>query len=609
MRSTLLLLLLLPALAVADEADDWDRSDLFPDVAAWDAARAQVEADADAFADCKGRLGESSKVLAECLSRYFAISKDGGRVWVWASTGAATDNRDAEADARRGAAGQMWSRTSEATAWVEPELVALGSKQLNKLLKAPATKDYRVFVRDTLRSAEHTLSEREEGLLAAAGPVLSAPFKTFNMLTTADMTWPTVTLADGTEVTVDKSGYGKHRSSTNRDDRKAVFAAFYEAVGSVERTLGTTLNTHLQSDWFEAKARAYESSVEAALFADGIPVAVYETLVAQANANLPTLHRYLRLRARMLGVDDPGYVDIYPPMVSLEQEYPLALGKQLSIDSAAPLGADYVTKLTKGLNARWMDAYPKPGKSSGAFATGAYDVHPYVLMNYQDDYQSVSTLAHEWGHAMHTWLASEAQPYPSSDYDTFMAEVASTFNEVLLLEHMLTQSDDPQQQLYYLGSALEDLRGTFFRQAMFAEFELAAHQRVEAGEAMTGAALTALYLDILRRYHGHDSGVMTIDESFGVEWAWIPHFYFGFYVFQYATSVSASSLLARRVLDGEAGAVDQYLALLRAGGSDDSYVLLQNAGVDLATAAPYEALMAHMNAIIDRMEALLDEQP
>ncbi len=336
-----------------------------------------------------------------------------------------------------------------------------------------------------------------------------------------------------------------------------------------------------------------------------MPVAVYTTLVDQANANLPTLHRYLKLRAKLLGVDDPAYVDIYPPLVGLELEFGLARGKELTIESAAPLGKKYVGVLTEGLKARWMDAYPKEGKSAGAYATGAYGVHPYVLMNYQDDYESVSTLAHEWGHAMHTHLASEAQPFPSADYDTFMAEVASTFNEALLLDHMLKEAKTDEERLYYLGSALESLRGTFFRQAMFAEYERAIHERVENGEALTGDRLTEMYLDVLRRYHGHDAGVMQIDEQYGAEWAWIPHFYFGYYVFQYATSISAASLLSQRVLDGEKGAVKDYLDLLRAGSSGFSYELLADAGVDLATPAPYEALVARMNAIMDEMEALL----
>jgi len=601
--------LALPAVALAgDDADTWNLTDLFATLEDWEAAKADLSVQADAFSGCSERITKSARDLASCLDAYFGLRMSAERVSVYASSESSVDARDADASARAGDVGMLWSRLGEATAFVEPALVEAGADRLDKwVARTPALADYAFFIDSALRASEHTLDAQGEGLLASASPMMWTPFQTFNMLTTADMTWPTVTLADGSEATVDKPGYNRLRSSTNRDDRAAVFAAFYDAMGGVERTLGTTLNGALSAHHFEASARGFDSTVEAALFGDGIPVAVYTTLVETTNANLPTLHRYLRLRARMLGVEDPGYIDIYPPLVDLDITFPLELGKQLSLDSSAPLGDEYVAVMKRGFDERWMHAYPVDGKEAGAYATGAYDVHPYVLMNYQDDYESVSTLAHEWGHAMHTYLASQAQPYPTADYDTFMAEVASTFNEALLLDHMLEQAQTDEERLYYLGHALEGLRGTFFRQAMFAEFELAIHQRVEAGEAMTGERLSALYLDILRRYHGHDVGVMRIDEAYAVEWAWIPHFYFDYYVFQYATSISASSLLAQRVLGGEEGAIDAYLDLLRAGGSAHSYDLLSAAGVDLATPAPYEATVARMNAIMDEMEALLPE--
>ena len=607
MRLLVLLLLLLPTLAHArDDVDSWDLSDLFPSLEAWSQAKTQLEADAERFADCEDRVTASQKDLAECVERYFALQQAMTRVWVYASAGAATDNRDADANARRGDVGMLFSQLQETTAFVEPALVAAGEATLSKYIKREKRlKPYAHFLRRTLRMADHTLDADGEALLASASPMMRAPFSIFQMLTDADLDWPEVTLSDGTEITVNKAAYNRHRASANRADRQLVFDAFYGAVGGVQRTLGASLNAHLAADNFEARARGYESTVEAALFENGIPPAVYSTLVEQANAHLPTLHRYLKLRARMLGVDAPTYVDIYPPLVDLEREFPLSVGKELTIASAAPLGKDYVSVLSEGLAARWMDAYPKDGKSAGAFATGAYGVHPYVLMNYQDEYGSVATLAHEWGHAMHSHLASEAQPFASADYDAFMAEVASTFNEALLLDYMLKEAKSDEERLYYLGSALEGLRGTFFRQAMFAEFERTIHERVEGGEALTGERLSEAYLELLRRFHGHDAGVMAIDEQFASEWAWIPHFYFGYYVFQYATSISAASLLSRRVLDGEKGAVDAYLDLLRAGSSGFSYELLKDAGVDLATAAPYEAIVARMNAIMDEMEGLL----
>jgi oligoendopeptidase F len=599
-------LLLVPSIAVAqDGPDDWDLSDLYPSLEAWEAAKTDVSAKAEAFKGCEGRITKSSKDLAGCLDAYFELDKQAGRVWVWAASGADTDNRDAAANARRGDSAAMWGELGSATSFVEAALVSAGSRKLDKwVARDPALADYAFFIAGVLRKAEHTLDADGEALIAAAGPVMGASFEVFNMLTTADIVWPEITLEDGTVVRIDKAGYGKWRANPDRAVREEVFAAFYETIGGFERTLGAALHTHLLADKFGAETRNYKSTLEAALFVDGIPVEVYTTLVEQVSANLPTLHRYLRLRGAMLGVTDLRYIDIYPPMVDLDLEFPLELGKQLALDSSVPLGDDYVAVTRKGFEERWMDAYPKDGKSPGAYCTGAYDVHPYVLMNYQDDYESVSTLAHEWGHAMHSYLASEAQPYASASYDTFMAEVASTFNEALLLDHMLGKAQGDEERMYYLGAALEALRGTYFRQTMFAEFELAIHERVEGGEAMTGERLSEMYLALLRRYHGHDEGVMQIDEAYASEWAWIPHFYFNYYVFQYATSTAASSLLADRVIQGEEGAVETYLGLLRAGGSGHSYELLKDAGVDLATPAPYEATIVRMNAIMDEMERL-----
>jgi oligoendopeptidase F len=299
------------------------------------------------------------------------------------------------------------------------------------------------------------------------------------------------------------------------------------------------------------------------------------------------------------------YYDIYPPLVASSLKYPLDQGKTMVLEAVKPLGERYVAAMKKGFDSRWMDAYPRPRKQSGAHMAGsAYDVHPYVLMNYNDNYESVSTLAHEWGHAMHSYLSNASQPFINSDYATFVAEIASTFNEALLLEQALKSAQNDDERLLYLGSALENLRGTFFRQAMFAEFERDIHARVDKGEALSGKRLSEMYGDILRRYHGEREGVVKIDDLYTVEWAYIPHFYYTFYVFQYATSIAASSLLADAVLKGEPGARERYLKLISAGGSDYPYELVKAAGVDLATPAPYQAVIARMNRVMDEIEAI-----
>ena len=337
-----------------------------------------------------------------------------------------------------------------------------------------------------------------------------------------------------------------------------------------------------------------------------MPVAVYDRLIEQANANLPTLHRYFKLRAQMLGVSNLGYHDLYPSLIKTDREYPLSEGIKIMLDSAKPLGDDYVAAMKKGLASRWVDVYPRPRKRSGAYCNGsAYDVHPYVLLNYNDNYEAVSTMAHEWGHAMHSYLANKSQSFFDSNYSTFTAEIASTTNELLLLDSVLKVAKNDDERLLYLGSALEKLRGTFFRQSMFAEFDRITHDKVDKGEALSGEDFTKIYGDLLKRYHGDKEGVLKIDDKVMVEWANIHHFYLRFYVFQYATSITAGTAFGDAILKGTPGARERYLNILKAGGSTYPYEMVKAAGVDLATPAPYQALVSRMNQIMDQIEAIL----
>lgn len=597
-------------LRAEDVADTWNRADMYPDLQAWEAAGRELESSAGGIEGCRGRLGESAAELERCLDLIFGLTKEFQRYFTWASTGADEDLRDQDPGARRQVASQLGTRLGQAASYMEPELIAVGPEKLKGFLgENPGLGEYDFFIENTLRKAEHTLEPQAEEVIAAAGNVRASPYGTYNVLTAADVPWPTITLADGTEARLDQAGYGRWRSAPHRADRKAVFDAFFGTHEKYERTLGATLSGGINSNVFEARVRGYPSAVEAALAEDNIPVSVYRTLVEQANENLATLHRYLRLRARMLDIDELAYYDLYTPIVALDKDFPLAEAKKIMIESFSPLGEEYVGVVRRGLAERWMDAYPRQGKQSGAYVNGAaYDVHPYVLTNYTDDYDTVSTMAHEWGHAIHSHLANTTQPFPKANYATFTAEIASTFNEALLLDYMLKGAKNDDERLYYLGFALEGIRTTFFRQTMFAEFELAIHEAVERGEALTGQRLTEMYAELLRRYHGHDDGVLRIHDAYTIEWAYVPHFYFNFYVFQYATSLAASSLLAQDVLDGERGARDRYLGLLKAGGSAYPYELLRDAGVDMATAEPYQATFRRMNDIMAQIEAILDRR-
>ena len=610
------IIMLLVAMSLAatslaqDEKDTWNLADLYPTVDAWNKAKDALEADLAKIDNCKGQLGASAAKLLECSEMLSDMAKTYARIASYAGMASDADTRDADNQRRRTEVQILGSKFSEKVSFIDPEILAVGEEKLNAFFdELTSLEPYRHDIEDTLRQSKHVLDEDAEAMMAATSLMRNAPSDTYRTLANADMPWPTITLSSGEEVRLDQSAYTKYRSVDVRADRQAVFDAFFGKWNEFERTMGTTLAGQINAHIFTQRQRGYANSLSASLDNNAIPETVYRTLISETNNNLETLHRYFRLRGRMLGVDDLRYFDIYPPLVDADLDFPIARGKQLTLEAVAPLGGAYTEVMSHGFESRWMDVYPRPGKRSGAYMNGsAYDVHPYVLMNYNDDYESVSTLAHEWGHAMHSYLASKNQPYPTAGYSIFTAEIASTFNEALLLDHMLKKARNDDERLYYLGNALEGLRGTYFRQTMFAEFELAIHERAEAGEAMTGAKFTEIYGDLLRRYHGHDAGVLTIDDLYTVEWAFIPHFYYNFYVYQYATSLAASSLFAEAVLQGRPGAVENYMNLLKAGGSDYPYELLKRAGVDMATAAPYQAVFTRMNAIMDQIEGILDRR-
>ena len=588
----------------------WRLEDLYPDPEAWSEALNDLQGRLDRVAACEGTLGQGPAQLASCLDTYFDLVKELTRLGTYATTLSDSDTRAARPLEMRQQASMLGTNFRQASSYLVPEILSLGETRIDEMLAAePALAPYRFFLQDTLRSAPHVLSEEGETVIATAGMMADTPYQAYSILTAADIPWPTVTLSDGTEARLDQAGYTRYRSVPDRADRKLVFDTFFSTWQEYQRTCGVTLYSQLKRDLFYSRVRDYPTTLATALDANNVPEPVYHTLIEAANANLDTLHRYLELRSRMLGIDELRYYDLYPPLVTSDEAYPVERGKALVLTALEPLGEDYVEVVGKGFSDRWMDVFPRPAKRSGAYSTGrAYDVHPYVLMNYVEDYESVSTLAHEWGHAMHSYLANQAQPFPTAGYSIFVAEVASTFNEALLLDQVLATTSSDDERLYYLGSALEGLRQTFFRQTMFAEFELAIHQRVEKGEALSGQRLTEIYAELVRRYHGHDQGVCRVDDLHTHEWAYIPHFYYNYYVYQYATSLAASSLFAQEVLDGVEGARERYLDVLRAGGSRYPYELLKDAGVDLATMAPYDALVQRMNSIMDEIEAILDRR-
>lgn len=580
----------------------WDLTEIYPDDAAWDAARKKALADLPSLAAYRGKLGAQ---LGPALIASSDLERTVQRIYTYASLKADEDLRVSATQAKKAQATDLATAYGEATAWMRPELIALGKDRIEAALAAaPALRPrFDFFLRKVIDTAPHTLTADEEALLAATGAPFAGSSDIRNQLVSADIPWPTVTLSDGKRMRLDDQGYTLVRDAAARPDRKLVFDTFWHAYGQYEHSLGAAYQARIKADIFTAKARKYPTSLAAALAPNAVPEAVYRSLVAETNAGLPQLHRYFELRRRLLKLPDMAYYDIYPPLVQLDRTFTLPEMRAVTIEAVKPLGPEYGAIFAKSTAARWMDPSPRAGKASGAYMNpGAYDVHPYLLLNLSDHYDGLTTYAHEWGHAMHSLLAAKAQPYDKANYPIFTAEIASTCNEQLLVAYMVARAKTKEEKLFYLGQQLENLRGTFFRQAMFAEFELAAHDKAEAGEGLTGERFTALYVDLLRRYHGPK---VTIDPAYAIEWAYIPHFYRGFYVYQYATSVSAASYFARSILKGGAKERDTYLGVLKAGGSDYPVAILQRAGLDMASPAPYRALVQTFKETLDQAEALM----
>jgi oligoendopeptidase F len=602
-----------PASAQDNEVDPrytWDLTELYPTVDAWNQARETVMEEFEKIEARKGTLGDSADSLYQAMSLVSETYREAGRVYVYASLNRDEDLRITETQERGQLADVMFGRFTEATAWMHPEILQVGADTIRRFIEQDERLAPFAFELDnSLRSAPYTLGDEAEQALAYFSQPFSSSENIYSLLSNSDIPFPTVTLANGEEYRIDSQGYGRWRASQDREDRKTVFDAYWGKWLEYRNSVGMVLNSHIQTQVALAKARGYESVLDRELFQDNLPPEVYHTLVAEVNDALPTLHRYFKLRGRMLGVDQMQYYDIYPTLVTLDREFDIETTKEIALDAMAILGDDWVRMQRDAIGQRWMHVYPQQGKRSGAYMDpSAYDVHPYLLLNHNDDYDSLSTFAHEWGHAMHSLYAKQAQPFETSEYATFIAEIPSTSLELILQEYMVQNADSIDEQLFYLGSGLENLRGTFYRQTMFAEFELALYEAVERGEALSGARISEIYGDIVRRYHGHDEGVVLIDDLYTNEWMFVPHFYYNMYVFQYSTSLTAGTALYAKIVDeGDAG-VENYKNLLRAGGSDYPYDLLSSAGVDLATPGPYQAVVTRMNEIMDEMEDLLEER-
>jgi oligoendopeptidase F len=586
----------------------WDLSQIYPNDEAWRVAKDKLLAEIPAVGAFKGTLGSSPKKLADALELTSRISKEFSRLYVYASMRSDEDTRDSKYQGMQQEMTQAGATIGAEAAFMEPEILKIDPATIDKFIAGePRLKVYKLYLDDILRRRAHTLTDSEEKILASSSVISSAPSNVFGILSDADFPYPTVTLSDGKSVKLDSSAFSLYRTVPNRGDREKVMSTFFSSLGAFRGTFGATMNGQIQSDVFYAKTRKYNNALESSLDAANIPTSVYMHLIDGVNKNLPTFHRYLALRKRMMGVPELHYYDLYAPLVSsVDLNYSADEAETHVMEALKPLGDEYATAAKRAFTERWIDLYPSPGKRSGAYSNGgAYDVHPYMLLNYNGKYNDVSTVAHELGHTMQSYFSNKTQPYPLASYPIFVAEVASTFNEALLIDHMLKAIKDDDTKLSLLGSYLEGIKGTVFRQTQFAEFELRTHEMAEKGEPLTGDALSKLYMEITKKYYGHDRGVCIVDDYIQHEWAFIPHFYRNFYVFQYATSFTASSALSEKVLAGDPTATRRYLAFLGAGGSKYPIDLLKEAGVDMTTDEPLQLTMQKMNRVMDEIDKIL----
>lgn len=589
----------------------WNLADIYPSVEAWQSDVKKLNGEVDNLSAYQGKLGESADVLYNALNTSSDLLKTLSKAWTYASNFSNEDLNNSEAQAMMQQMNALGTKFGEVTAYYEPEILQIPKEKIELFFKESPelAKNFNMYIDNIQRLRIHTLTEAEEKILASFGLISDVQSDVYDIFTNAEKPFPKVILASGEEVELTPSSYTRYRTLENREDRSKVFEAFFNGYGEFKNTLGANLGGKVKKDWVYAKNRKYDSSLEAALNADNLPVSVYTTLISEVNKNLPTLHRALELKKRMLDVDVLHYYDLYVPLVQkVDMSFTVEQGQQVLLEALKPLGSEYISTLQKAYDNRWIDYIPTVGKRSGAYSTGgAYDVHPYILMNWTDDYESVSTLAHELGHTMHSYFSNKMQPFSKADYATFVAEIASTVNENFLNDYAVKNAKSDEERLYLLGSYLELLRTTIFRQTSFAEFEWDIHKKVEAGEPLTGEDMNAIYYDIVKRYYGNDEGICVVDDYIQYEWSYIPHFLgYNYYVFQYATSIIYGTAIVEKIKENGQSAVDAYYSILKGGGSEYPTELIRQAGIDPMSPEPVALTMQKMNKVMDQMEEILN---
>ncbi len=594
----------LPERETIAEEHKWQLSDIFDTDERWEATFSEIESRMKTIPEFQGKLGESAERLHECLQSKDRLEEQLYQLYLYAGLKNDQDTRVAEYQAFRDLVSSLVVQFNQAIAFIQPEILSLAETTLRGFIDThEGLANYRHLLENILRGKAHVLPPAEERLLAMTGEIAQGPYNTFSMFNNADIKFPSIKDEDGNMVELTKGRYARFMESPNRQVRQDAFKGMYQTYGKWTNTLAATLSGAVKRDIFYARARKYPSALAAALDNDNIPVSVYENVVGSINRNIKPLHRYMTLRKRMLGVDELQPWDLSVPLLSdVKFEIPYAEALKTIETALAPLGDTYLNDLKQSFNDGWIDVYENQGKRSGAYSWSTYGVHPFILLNYNNTLNDMFTTAHELGHALHSHLTHRHQPYHYSHYTIFVAEVASTLNEALLMDHLLKTCEDRKQKMYLLNEYIDQIRGTVFIQALFAVFEKTIHEKVEGGEALTADAMSALTKDLYERYFGP---AFNMHPDYQINWCRIPHFYYNFYVYQYATGFSAATALSRNILDGDTNARDAYLRFLSRGNSAYSIDLLKDAGVDMTSPAPIEATAQLMDRLLDKMEGLM----
>jgi oligoendopeptidase F len=587
----------------------WNLNDIFPSWDEWEAGYKTLEGSIDKYSALKGTLAKGPERLLEAFKLSDQLGQLAYRVWYLPSLQYDEDQRDNAVNAKRQQVQILFARLQQAQSWFNPELLTIPLETVRGWMdRLDALRLYRFAIEDLYRQQEHVLDEAGERLMSLASRLASAPNEAYWSLSTADAKYPTITLSDGEEITV---SYGQYRAilATRREqaDREKAFRALYQTYNASLNTYATLYNAVCQRDWFQARARGYKTTLDAALHGDNIPASVVENLVSTTRAGVEPLRRYHRLRRETLGVKEYHVYDFAIPLVTFDRKYEYDDVLDWIVTAVAPLGAEYQKRMREGFSGRWIDVYENEGKRSGAYSAPVHGTHPYMLLNYTDTLDDVFTLAHEMGHSMHTILSHETQPFIYSGYTIFVAEVPSTLSEALLLDYMLEKSNDPAERIVLLQHAIDNITSTFFTQVMFADFELRAHRLAEEDKPITSEILTKMYGTLLNDYYGD---AVDLNDLTGVTWARIPHFFNSpYYVYQYATCFASAAKLAKEITEGDAASREEarqrYLALLKSGGSDHPMQLLKNAGVDLSQPDTVRAIIDQLDGLVTRLEAEL----